>query len=192
MEYAAVRLFVDRATRVQSDFALTADNATAVATICARLDGLPLAVELAAARVRALPPLMLLERLQTPTLVTLDLLTRGARDAPTRQQTLRDTIAWSHDLLDEQERVLFRRLAVFSGGCTLEAAEAICSPSRKPTGVDATSVLEERLSKINVLAGLFSLVDKSLVDRADGLDGAPRFRMLETIRASPGATRCIW
>jgi predicted ATPase/transcriptional regulator with XRE-family HTH domain len=183
MEYAAVRLFVDRATRVQSDFVLTANNATAVATICARLDGLPLAVELAAARVRALPPLILLERLQTPTLVTLDLLTRGARDAPPRQQTLRDTIAWSHDLLDEQERVLFRRLAVFSGGCTLEAAEAICSRSCKPTGDDATSVQEEHLSKINVLAGLLSLVDKSLVDRADGLDGTPRFRMLETIRA---------
>jgi predicted ATPase len=183
IEYAAVMLFVDRARRVQSDFALTTDNAPAVAAICARLDGLPLAVELAAARVRALPPPMLLERLETPSMATLDLLTRGARDAPPRQQTLRDTIAWSHDLLDEQERVLFRRLAVFSGGCRLEAAEAICSPSRELSGDNATSGQEEPFSEINVLAGLLSLVDKSLVDQADGLDGTPRFRMLETIRA---------
>src|SRR5215211_6437656 len=130
LDYSAVRLFVDRAVRVRPDFALTADNATAVAAICARLDGLPLAVELAAARVRALPPSMLLERLQTLNTGTLDLLTGGARDAPSRQQTLRDTIAWSHDLLNEQERFLFRRLAVFSGGCTLEATEVICDPSR--------------------------------------------------------------
>jgi predicted ATPase len=183
IDYAAVRLFVERAARARSDFALTADNASAVAAICARLDGLPLAIELAAAWVRALPPPMLLERLQTPTMATLDLLTRGARDAPPRQQTLRDTIAWSYDLLDEPERALFRRLAVFSGGCTLEAAEAICNPSREPIGGDATSVQEEYVSEINVLPGLLSLVDKSLVDQADGLDGTPRFRMLETIRA---------
>jgi predicted ATPase len=183
IDYAAVRLFVERAARARSDFALTADNASAVAAICARLDGLPLAIELAAAWVRALPPPMLLERLQTPTMATLDLLTRGARDAPPRQQTLRDTIAWSYDLLDEPERALFRRLAVFSGGCTLEAAEAICNPSREPIGGDATSVQEVYVSEINVLAGLLSLVDKSLVDQADGLDGTPRFRMLETIRA---------
>jgi predicted ATPase/transcriptional regulator with XRE-family HTH domain len=181
--YAAVRLFVDRAARVRPDFALTADNATAVAAICARLDGLPLAVELAAARVRALPPQMILERLQTANLPTLDLLTRGARDAPTRQQTLRATIAWSYDLLDESERTLFRRLAVFSGGCTLEAAEAICNPPREPSRGDAASVLGERFSEINVFQALLSLVDKSLVDQADGLDGLPRFRMLETIRA---------
>jgi predicted ATPase len=183
MEYAAVKLFVDRATRVQPDFALTADNAIAVAAIGARLDGLPLAVELAAARVRALPPSMLLDRLQTPNTGTLDLLTRGAQDAPPRQQTLRDTIAWSYDLLDEQERALFRRLAVFSGGCTLEAAEAICNPSRESMTVDAASDQDEHFSEIKVLAALFSLVDKSLVDQADGLDGTPRFRMLETIRA---------
>ena len=181
--YAAVRLFVDRAARVRPDFALTADNGTAVAAICARLDGLPLAVELAAARVRALPPQMLLERLQTANVPTLDLLTRGAQDAPTRQQTLRDTIAWSYDLLDMPERTLFRRLAVFSGGCTLEAAETICNPPREPSRGDATSVLGERFSEINVFQALLSLVDKSLVDQADGLDGLPRFRMLETIRA---------
>ena len=183
IDYAAVRLFVDRATRVQPNFALTADNATAVAAICARLDGLPLAVELAAARVRALPPPMLLERLQTPKIGTLDLLTRGAQDAPPRQHTLRDTIAWSHDLLDEEERSLFRRLAVFSGGCTLEAAEVICNPSGESMTVDAASVQEKHFSEINVLAGLLALVDKSLVDQADGVDGTPRFRMLETVRA---------
>jgi predicted ATPase/transcriptional regulator with XRE-family HTH domain len=183
IDYAAVRLFVDRAARVRPDFTLTDENAAAVAAICARLDGLPLAVELAAARVRALPPPMLLDRLETPHSATLDLLTRGARDAPLRQQTLRDTIAWSHDLLDEQERALFRRLAVFSGGCTLEAAEAICNPSREPSRSDAASVLEERFSEINVFQALLSLLDKSLVDQADGLEGAPRFRMLETIRA---------
>jgi predicted ATPase len=116
-------------------------------------------------------------------MATLDLLTRGARDAPPRQQTLRDTIAWSHDLLDQHERALFRRLAVFSGGCTLEAAEAISDPSREPSQGDAASVQEECFSEFNVLAGLLSLVDNSLVDQAEGLDGTPRFRMLETIRA---------
>jgi predicted ATPase len=126
---------------------------------------------------------MLLERLQAANVPTLDLLTRGARDAPTRQQTLRDTIAWSYDLLDEPERTLFRRLAVFSGGCMLEAAEAICNPPREPSRVDAASVLEERFPEINVLQALVSLVDKNLMDQADGLDSAPRFRMLETIRA---------
>jgi predicted ATPase len=126
---------------------------------------------------------MLLERLQTPSLGTLDLLARGAQDAPPRQQTLRDTIAWSHDLLNEEERALFRRLAVFSGGCTLEAAEVICNPSREPGRVDVASVEEEHFSETNVFAELLSLVDKSLVDLADGVDGTPRFRMLETVRA---------
>jgi predicted ATPase len=181
--YAAVRLFVDRATRVRLDFALTADNATAVAEICARLDGLPLAVELAAARVRALPPRMLLEQLQTLQVPTLDLLTKGARDAPPRQQTLRDTIAWSCGLLDVPERTLFRRLAVFSGGCSLEAAETICNPPREPSSRDAASAPEEHFSEINVFQALLSLVDKNLMEQAGGPDGAPRFRMLETIRA---------
>ena len=154
IDYAAVRLFVDRAVRVRPDFALTADNAAAVAGICAQLDGLPLAVELAAARIRTLPPQMLLERLQTSHLAPLGLLAGGPRDAPARQQTLRDTIAWSHDLLDEQERALFRRLAVFSGGCTLEAAEAICNPPCEPSRVDAASVQDEHLSEINVFQAL--------------------------------------
>jgi predicted ATPase/DNA-binding XRE family transcriptional regulator len=182
-DYAGVRLFVDRAARVRPDFGLTDDNAAAVVGICAHLDGLPLAVELAAAWIRSLPPSMLLQRLQTSNLSPLGLLVGGPRDVPVRQQTLRDTIAWSHELLDDQERALFRRLAVFSGGCTLEAAEAICNPSREPEKAFASAVGEERVSEIDVFGGLQSLVDKSLVGQADGLDGAPRFRMLETIRA---------
>ncbi|MCC2628428.1 MAG: transcriptional regulator, family [Thermomicrobiales bacterium] len=183
IDYAAVRLFVDRAARVRPDFALTDDNAVAVAAICALLDGLPLAVELAAARVRTLRPQMLLERLQAANLPNLDLLTTGARDVPVRQQTLRDTIAWSHGLLDEQERTLFRRLAVFAGGCTLEAAETICNPPREPSRVNAAFEPGGHVSEINVFQALLALVDKSLLDQADGLDGASRFRMLETIRA---------
>ena len=182
--YAAVALFVDRAARVRPDFALTADNAAAIAAICALLDGLPLAVELAAARVRTLPPRILLERLQqVSTMPVLGLLTGGPRDAPARQQTLRHTITWSHDLLDAQERALFRRLAVFADGCTLEAAEVVCNPSREPNGSDASLAVGEHFHEIDVLDGLQSLVDKSLVAQDSGPDGAPRFRMLETIRA---------
>ena len=184
-DYAAVRLFVDRATRAQPGFVLTTGNAPAVAAICAQLDGLPLAVELAAARVRSLPPQALLERLQTSNLATLDLLAAGPRDAPARQQTLRETIAWSHDLLGAPERALFRRLAVFSGGCALEAAQAVCNPPHDPSPAATSAVGEvgERGSEVAVFDRLLSLVDKSLVGLADGLDGAPRFRMLETIRA---------
>ena len=116
----AVRLFVDRARRLKPDFALTAENAPAVAEICRRLDGLPLALELAAARVKMLPPQALATRLER----ALPVLTGGTRDLPARQRTLRDTIAWSHDLLNEEDRILFRRLAVFTGGWTLEAAES--------------------------------------------------------------------
>ena len=123
-QYEAVRLFIERAQAVKPDFAVDNDNAPAVAEICHRLDGLPLAIELAAARVRLLPPQALLARLEQ----RLPLLTGGARDAPARQQTLRDTIAWSYDLLQPEEQALFRRLAVFAGGCTLEAAEAVANP----------------------------------------------------------------
>src|SRR5215831_2113214 len=119
----AVALFVERVREVQPEFALTADNAQAIAEICRRLDGLPLALELAAARSTVLPPEALLARLEH----RLPLLVHGARDLPERQQTLRNTIAWSYDLLDESDKALFRRLAVFAGGFTLEAVEAVCS-----------------------------------------------------------------
>ncbi len=182
--YAAVALFVERATRVRPDLTLAADNAAAIAAICALLDGLPLAIELAAARVRALPPRTLLERLRhTATMPTLGLLTDGPRDLPKRQQTLRNTIAWSYTLLSEEEQRLFRRLAVFADGCSLEAAEAVCASLREPASVDAARFVAERVPTIQVLEALHFLVEKNLLSHAIGPDGAPRFRMLETIRA---------
>jgi predicted ATPase/transcriptional regulator with XRE-family HTH domain len=161
-QYAAVRLFVQCAQAVRPDFTVTNTNAQAVAEICYRLDGLPLAIELAAAFVKMLPPQALLKRLDQ----RLPLLTGGARTLPARQQTMRNTIAWSHDLLPQEEQTLFRRLAVFPGGCTIEAAEAVASG-------------EESL---DVFAGITSLVDKSLLRQQDGAEGEPRFRMLETVR----------
>ena len=162
-QYAAVALFLERAAAVRPDFAVTAENAPAVAEICARLDGLPLAIELAAARIRVLPPRAMLARMGD----RLKLLTGGARDLSARQQTLRGTIAWSYDLLDEAERALFRRLAVFVGG-TLDAAAPVCDPLRD-LGCD-------------VLDCLGSLVDQSLVRLEGQESGEPRFSMLDTIR----------
>jgi predicted ATPase/class 3 adenylate cyclase len=170
-QYEAVRLFIERAQAVKPDFAVTNENAPAVAEICHRLDGLPLAIELAAARSRLLPPSAMLARLER----RLPLLTGGARDLPTRQQTLRGAIAWSYDLLDAREQALFRRLAVFVGGCTLEAIEAVCSGPRVPSA-DAREP-----SEIDVLTGVESLEDKSLL-RQEEAGGEPRFLMLETIR----------
>ena len=158
-------LFIARAMAAKPDFAVTNENAPAVAAITARLDGLPLAIELAAARVRLLSPQAMLPRLES----RLALLEGGARDLPARQQTLRGAIDWSFGLLDEPGRCLFARVSVFSGGFDLEAAEAICGPS---PGAGPT---------IDVLGGLGELVDQSLVRQVEEHDHV-RFRMLETIR----------
>jgi non-specific serine/threonine protein kinase len=172
----AVRLFVERARAVRPGFALTAENAPAVAEVCRRLDGLPLALELAAARVRHLPPQALAAQLATRALPAL---TGGPRDAPPRQQTLRATVAWSHDLLTPAERVLFRRLGVFAGGATPEAAEAACGAAGPP-GPAAGS--------LPVLDGLAALVDASLLQlqlapgAEESLGGEPRYVLLETVR----------
>jgi predicted ATPase/DNA-binding XRE family transcriptional regulator len=161
-QYAAVRLFVEQAQAVKPEFAVTDANARAVVEICRRLDGLPLAIELAAACSKVLPPQALLKRLER----RLPLLTGGARTLPARQQTMRDAIAWSHDLLTPQEQTLFRGLAVFPGGCTLDAAEAVVGSEDALDGY----------------AGIAALVDKSLLRQAANAEGEPRFRMLETIR----------
>jgi len=163
-QYEAVILFIQRAQAVRPGFTVTNENAPAVAEICARLDGLPLALELAAARVRLLTPQAILARLES----RLTLLTGGARDLPARQQSLRDAIGWSYDLLDEPERALFRTLSVFVGGWNLEAAEVVCNP-------------EGRL-RVETLDALGSLADKSLIRQTETEGGEPRFRMLEVIR----------
>jgi predicted ATPase/DNA-binding CsgD family transcriptional regulator len=170
----AVRLFVARAQAVETGFALTEANAGMVADICRRLDGLPLAIELAAARVKVLPPPALLARLER----RLPLLTGGGRDLPARQQTMRATIAWSHDLLTSEEQTLFRRLAVFVGGFSLEAAEVVCQGA----GTGEQGMGEASGPVASVLDGVASLVDQSLVQKTEQPDGAPRFTMLETVR----------
>jgi predicted ATPase/DNA-binding NarL/FixJ family response regulator len=158
----AVALFVERARAAWPDFELTDGNAADVAAICARLDGLPLAIELAAARIAVLSPMALRARFDQ----ALPLLADGPRDQPARRRTMRDAIAWSYDQLTAEEQTLFRRMAVFVAGCSLEAAESICG------GLGSTGVL----------TALTSLIDKSLVRRADGADGQARFTMLETLR----------
>ena len=163
-QYASVQLFIQRAQGVRPDFKVTNENAPAVAEICWRLDGLPLAIELAAARIKLLHPQELLARLGR----RFDILRGGTRDLPERQQTLRAAIDWSYNLLSEPARALFRRLAVFSGGCSLEAAEAICNPENDL----GFSVLEE----------IESLVDFSMVILLEGLEERQRFSMLESIR----------
>jgi predicted ATPase/class 3 adenylate cyclase len=160
-QYEAVRLFVQRARAVKPDFEVTNESAPAVAEICVRLDGLPLAIELAAARTKLLPPQALLSRLSN----RLKLLKGGARNLPARQQTLRATISWSYDLLNEEEKTLFWRLSVFSGGSTLEAIEEICDPE----------------GEIDVLEVVDSLVEKSLLRQEERVGGEPRFVMLETV-----------
>lgn len=163
-QYASVELFMQRAVNVRPDFKVANENAAAVAEICYRLDGLPLAIELAAARVKLFPPRVLLQRLTS----RLKTLTDGPRDLPARQQTLRDTIAWSHDLLEPSEKTLFRRLAVFVGGFTLEGAEAVCDIAGD-LGMD-------------VVDGVASLVAKNLLTQGREERGLLRFTMLETTR----------
>jgi predicted ATPase/class 3 adenylate cyclase len=163
-QYEGVRLFIERAQAVKPDFVVTNENAPAVAEICYRLDGLPLAIELAAARVKLLPPQALLVRLSS----RLRLLTGGARDLPARQQTLRGAITWSEDLLSSNERMLFARLAVFVSGCTLEAVEAICNAD----GSLESGGLDE----------VHALLNNSLLRQEEQVHGEPRFVMLETIR----------
>jgi predicted ATPase len=159
----AVALFAARATAIHSQFALTMENAAAVAEICCRLDGLPLAIELAAGRADTLPPAVMLTRLEW----RLDLPGHSYRDAPARQQTLRRMLDWSYELLDPAEQQLFRRLAVFVGGCTREGAQAVCNAAGDLRG--------------EVKNGIASLVDKSLL-RQLGHHEEPRFGMIETVR----------
>ena len=161
-QYEAVALFVERATAVNPAFAVTNENAPAVAEICGRLDGLPLAIELAAARTKILSPQEILARLED----SLGFLTAGGRDRTDRQRTLRGAIAWSYDLLAEDERRLFAALAVFSRGFQLEAAEAVCA----------------QVAEADVFDGVASLVNKSLIRQIEGPEGSSRFLMLETIR----------
>jgi predicted ATPase/class 3 adenylate cyclase len=179
-QYAAVALFVERAQAVRPELAVTDDNAPAVAEICARLDGLPLAIELAAARVRTLSPEAMLRRLER----RLPLLTGGARDLPAHQQTLRDAIAWSYDLLSEAEQQLFRRLGVFAGGWTLEAAETVCDggTSGEPRIASVKPEHSPLVPVDSILDRLDSLTAKNLVLQQQMADGEPRFSMLETIR----------
>jgi predicted ATPase len=163
-ESEAAELFIERATAAKSDFPLTENDLAAVTEICLRLDGLPLALELAAARTPVLTAQALLARLDE----RLGLLTTGARDADERHRTLRATIDWSHDLLSPPEQTLFARLSVFVGGCCLEAAQAVCASNGEP-GVD-------------ILDGLASLVEKNLLRQRADTNGQPRYSMLETIR----------
>jgi predicted ATPase/serine/threonine protein kinase len=162
--FPAVALFVQRAVAAKPDFELDAQNATAIIEICTRLDGLPLAIELAAARVKVLSPAAMRTRLAS----RLQLLTGGARDLPQRQQTLRAAIDWSYDLLSAAEQKLFQRLSVFVGGCTLEAVEAVCN-----TKLDLD---------LDLLDGMASMVDKSLLQKVEQANAESRFVMLETIR----------
>ena len=168
----AVALFLERATGSDPDFALTEENASAIVDVCRRVDGFPLAIELAAARVKALPPALLLNRLER----RLSVLTRGGPDLPPRQRTMRDAVAWSYDLLDPAEQALFRGIASFTGGFTLEAAEAV-------TG---------QQGDLEIVDGIASLVERNLLRCLPGASGAPRYHMFETIReyASEQLTAC--
>ncbi len=165
---ASVQLFVERVQAVQPGFALDPETARTVADICIRLDGLPLAIELAAARVKLLTPSSILTRLVD----RLTLLERGGRDVPARLRSMRDAIGWSYDLLSDDERALFRRLSVFAGGFTVESAMAVVlDPS------------EERIGEAQFLDAIGSLLEKSLIETGGPEGAGSRFRMLETVRA---------
>lgn len=165
----AVRLFIERAKTIKRDLPIEGQNLTAIAQICARLDGLPLAIELAAARIKLLSPQELLVRLSDPAnQSSLQLLTGGARDLPVRQQTIRNTIAWSYNLLDANCQKLFCRLSIFAGGCTLATAEAVCS--------DLSNL------QIEAVDGIATLIDNNLLQQEDSKTGEPRIRFLRLIR----------
>ncbi|MDQ3088465.1 MAG: tetratricopeptide repeat protein [Acidobacteriota bacterium] len=188
-ENESVKLFTERAQAIKSNFSLTEDNAEIVAEICRRLEGLPLAIELAAARIKILSPPQILERLEN----RLKLLTGGAKDLPARQQTIRGTIEWSYDLLDEIERVLFERLAVFAGGFTIEAVESVVlrpsyfvnnlSSLVKNTANDKEQMIKDKGQlTIDILNGITSLVENSLLVQTETAAGESRFRLLQVVR----------
>ena len=162
LEYEAVALFRQQARTVRPRFEITEENRAAVVMICRRLDGLPLAIEIAAARVKMLTPQALLKRLDQ----SLNLLVGGAVDLPDRQQTLRRTIDWSYELLEPEEQIIFTRLGIFSGGFTLDAAEEICNPT----------------GEIDVFSGIEALLNNSLLRQVQSVSDEPRFDMLQTIR----------
>jgi predicted ATPase/ATP/maltotriose-dependent transcriptional regulator MalT len=168
-QVATVSLFLDRVRAIQPDFQLTTANARTIAAICARLEGLPLAIELAAARIKLLPPQALLKRLTS----RLQVLTGGTQDRPARQQTLRNTLQWSYDLLNQEEQRLFRQLSVFVGGCSLQAAEAVAQADADTVGSNSAMEVMERVT---------SLLDKSLLQQTELEAEEPRLMMLETIR----------
>ncbi len=168
----AVRFFVERAKFAQTNFALTDENAASIVGICRRLDGLPLAIELAAVRAKLFSPSAILTRLSD----SLKLLTGGAKDLPERRQTMRGAIAWSYNLLDADEKKMLNRLAVFAGGFTVDGAEAVAFDEMPPKAGTNT------YSGIDIYDGVSSLLDKSLIIRSDQADGEPRFRMLVVVQ----------
>jgi predicted ATPase/DNA-binding CsgD family transcriptional regulator len=188
----AVALFLERARVVNPSFVLTAGNAAVVAELCVRLDGLPLAIELAAARSKVLPPQAILARLQQ----RLDLLASSVRDRPRRHHTLRAALDWSYELLGLPEQALFRALAVFVGGCTLEAAEAVSLHAGSPL---ASPSLRAPVFPSSILDGITSLVDKSLLRLEQPMASEPRFGMLEMVRTyalerlvASGEAEALW
>jgi predicted ATPase/DNA-binding winged helix-turn-helix (wHTH) protein len=177
-EFSAVKLFCKRAQTAKPTFLLTETNFAAVTEICCRLDGLPLAIELAAARIKLLSPQSILERLKN----SLQLLTGGTKDAPARQRTIRDAIQWSYDLLADEEKFLFRRLAIFAGGFTVEAAETVVSSQWSVVSNKEENLTTDHRPPTTTLDLLGSLVDCNLLVSREQADGNVRLRMLEVVR----------